>query len=173
MNHNKGKKVSSYEPIAKTHRERKKSIDEGRFKPGIQGFAADPTLRWKRNKIPYIDSKENWCVLESIHEWQTANLLDKNGIKWIRPKSYKLSTGKCYEPDFYLIDYDIYLDPKSKWAGTPVIKGYQGYSNQQQQLEKIAQFENEYDVKCIILWSNDKRSFSWSGILEQITEYSK
>lgn len=138
-----------------------------RSKGKIQGFAANPKLRWKRNHIPYIDSDGNWFLLESIHEWKVANILDKNGINWIRPKQIKLSSGYGYEPDFYLKDFNVYLDPKSKWKGKNGAK-YLGFAGQEKQLEKIKQFEEEYHIICLILWHDDERSHTWNGILEQI-----
>lgn len=133
----------------------------------VQGFALDPKLRWKRNYIPYIDSDNKWFLLESFHEWEIANILDKNNIKWIRPAKQVLSSGLGYEPDFYLKDYDVYLDPKTKWKGKDGAK-YLGFAGQENQLEKINQFEKEYDTICLILWSDNKLSHYWEGILKQI-----
>lgn len=57
--------------------------------------------------------------LESSWEVEMAAWLDKNQIAWIRPKHLPWldSTGKKrkYFPDFYLPDYDIYLDPKNPY----------------------------------------------------------
>lgn len=86
MNHNKGKTIASYAPLQKklqTWRENY-HIHQGNAKP--RGFAVDPTLRWKRYHIPYIDSAGNLFNLESLHEWKVANELDKNSVYWIRPK---------------------------------------------------------------------------------------
>lgn len=166
MNHNKGKTAETYEPVRKRTEAWKKSYSKHKCNATPKGVAADPSLRWKRNKIPYIDWQGNKCVLESIHEWQVANELDKNQVRWIRPRYIRLADGRKYEPDFYLIDFDIYLDPKTEWKGKA--KKYQGYSGQDGQLEKIKQVEKELGVKILILWSSDKRSFSWKGIEEQI-----
>jgi hypothetical protein len=138
----------------------------------LRGVALHPELRWKRNKINYVDSSGNLCVLESLHEFEIAMLLDKNKIYWTRPKRFVLSNKKTYEPDFYLKELDIYLDPKGKWAGKPT-NTYQGFSKQQMQLEKIKMCEEEHNIKCLVLWSDDKRSHTWEGILEQIENYLK
>lgn len=59
-------------------------------------------------------------ILESSWEVSVAELLIRCNIKWIRPKFIKWvdSTGKIrrYFPDFYLTDYDVYLDPKNPYC---------------------------------------------------------
>ena len=59
----------------------------------------------------------NGIVLESSWELEIAKLLDSKNIKWIRPPYIKWIDSnlkhRLYYPDFYLIDYDIYLDPKN------------------------------------------------------------
>jgi len=56
-------------------------------------------------------------LLDSSWEEALAIRLDSLGINWTRPKSVKWvdTNGKThnYFPDFYLTDYDIYLDPKN------------------------------------------------------------
>jgi hypothetical protein len=56
-------------------------------------------------------------TLGSSWEKQIAVFLDDQDIEWIRPKSldYIDESGKLrkYFPDFYLPQYDIYLDPKN------------------------------------------------------------
>jgi hypothetical protein len=144
------------------------------FNKNIRGVALDPLKRWKRNNILYHDSFGNYCTLESFHELKVANELDKNNILWIRPSRIKLKNteyGIHYEPDFYLIDYDVYLDPKSKWCGSPVDKKYQGYAKQNNQLNKIKQCEIENNIKIVILWNENEKSHSWLGILDQIEKY--
>lgn len=74
-------------------------------------------------KIGHTTHPEHVCkdgkkiVLGSSWEKQIAVFLDENNIEWIRPKSldYVDESGKSrkYFPDFYLPDYDIYLDPKN------------------------------------------------------------
>lgn len=58
-------------------------------------------------------------LLESSWEVDIATWLDKNNIDWDRPKHIKWvdSTRKArkYFPDFYLPDYDVYLDPKNPY----------------------------------------------------------
>ena len=143
---------------------------DGKWKPTVAGVALNTSMRWKRNIIPYIDSSGALCNLDSLHEWEVANLLDRAGVYWTRPAYLRLMDGRKYEPDFYLKEYDIYLDPKTSWKGKALAK-YQGYDNQDAQLSKIKKCEAELGVKCLILWSEDKTSHTWVGILDQISNY--
>ena len=64
--------------------------------------------------------------------------LNKNNLYWeYEPKTFKLSDGSAYTPDFYLIDTDEYIEIKgwlhSEW------------------LSKYIQFQKEYsNVRCIL-----------------------
>lgn len=64
----------------------------------------------------------NGVVLESSYELAVAKELDSNKIRWSRPKRFMWidSNEKVhhYTPDFYLIDYDVYLDPKNDYLIT-------------------------------------------------------
>ena len=46
-----------------------------------------------------------------------AKSLDEHGISWIRPKVGFLwnDQGNRYYPDFYLPDFNVYLDPKNNY----------------------------------------------------------
>lgn len=90
--------------------------------------------------IEYYDSYNNHCYLDSTWELILANSLDKQGIRWIRPKRFILSDGRGYTPDFFLPDYNVYLDPK---ALRPKY-----YRNSKL---KVQQFENETGNKCLII----------------------
>lgn len=95
-------------------------------------------------------------------------MTDHRGF-WTRPNPLKISDGRKYEPDFYLKDYDVYLDPKSLWSLTDENeRSKKIVENQKKQLEKIEICKKELNVKIVILLSSDKRSHSWPGILEQI-----
>ena len=55
-------------------------------------------------------------TLDSSYEVSVAKELDKNDIRWLRPKSLKWKDNdqiRRYLPDFYLLDFDVYLDPKN------------------------------------------------------------
>ena len=63
------------------------------------------------------DSYGNKVILDSSYEDRVASILDSNKINWIRPNfiNYSDSEGtvRKYFPDFYLVDYNLYLDPKN------------------------------------------------------------
>lgn len=57
--------------------------------------------------------------LESSYELKVAKKLDMNNINWIRPKRIRWVDSenkiRYYTPDFYLPNYDVYLDPKNDY----------------------------------------------------------
>ena len=71
--------------------------------------------RLKRNCIKY-----NGVLLDSSWEVELAKRLDYLNIKWIRPTplKWKDENGitRNYFPDFYLPEFDLYLDPKNSHA---------------------------------------------------------
>ena len=74
-----------------------------------------------RKPVYYFNKNENKEVLlESSWEVELAKWLDNTNIKWIRPKFIKWydSTGKTrrYFPDFFLPEYNLYLDPKNPYC---------------------------------------------------------
>jgi len=78
----------------------------------------------KRNshRIKYKQTDGKIITLESSYEVSLAKDLDKNNIRWKRPEYifYTDNKGKQrrYYPDFYLIDLDVYLDPKNDYLIT-------------------------------------------------------
>jgi hypothetical protein len=62
----------------------------------------------------------NNIKLDSKWELELAKRLDNKNIKWIRPEPLEWIDSNNikhnYFPDFYLIDYDLYLDPKNPHA---------------------------------------------------------
>lgn len=58
-------------------------------------------------------------LLQSTYELSVAQDLDKNNINWFRPlplQYFDISGIKRkYYPDFYLPDFDVYLDPKNDY----------------------------------------------------------
>lgn len=75
----------------------------------------------KRKTIYYFNKLQNKeVILESSWELTIAKLLDENNINWIRPEPIKwIDTNNkdhLYYPDFYLTDYDLYLDPKNPYC---------------------------------------------------------
>lgn len=58
-------------------------------------------------------------ILESSYEVRTAIILDSLNIKWVKVRKGYVwdDNGKTrrYVPDFYLPDYDLFLDPKNDY----------------------------------------------------------
>jgi hypothetical protein len=71
-------------------------------------------LLWYEN--PY----QGKVLLESSWEKIIADILCEKKIKWIRPEPIEWidlkNKQRLYYPDFYLVDYDIYLDPKNPFC---------------------------------------------------------
>ena len=64
------------------------------------------------------DSFGTPVCLQSSFESRCALILDELKINWIRPKCLyyiKLGERKRYFPDFLLVDFNIYLDPKNDY----------------------------------------------------------
>lgn len=74
-----------------------------------------------RKNIPYFNKNENkQVILNSSWEVKVAKFLDEKNILWIRPRYIKWIDPKSkehlYYPDFYLPDFDLYLDPKNPYC---------------------------------------------------------
>lgn len=63
-------------------------------------------------KFKVVDSFGKQVTLQSSYEMLCSEILNKLQIKWVRP-SYLLYNNRKYYADFYLVDFDIYLDPKN------------------------------------------------------------
>lgn len=64
--------------------------------------------------------KYNNIWMDSKWEVKIAQFLDANNIKWVRSKNLEFlyvinSSEHRYYPDFYLPEYDLYLDPKNSF----------------------------------------------------------
>jgi len=83
----------------------------------------------RRRKKKLWSKKSNYTKLDgsivsmdSTWEVMMATRLDELGVTWRRDKNMKLSyktrggRKKNYIPDFYLIDYDIYIEVKGYWT---------------------------------------------------------
>lgn len=105
----------------------------------------------------------NGIKLDSSYELILAEDLDKNNIEWDRPGSFPYClNGKVhqYTPDFYLPDYDIYLDPKNDFLINNINPNL-GFSD----IDKIKEVEKENNIKILIL---DKTQLSWNCIKEML-----
>lgn len=106
----------------------------------------------------------NGIKLDSSYEVEVAKSLDEHLVQWVRPKRipYHYTDGSLhyYTPDFYLPDYDVYLDPKNDYL-IEHVNEFTGMTD----VEKIQRVMNEHDIKIIIL---DKNSLTWNKIKELI-----
>jgi len=100
---------------------------------------------------PGIDCDGKHFFFDSQWEVLLSDSLNQNNIYWKKPNRFILSNGRSYTPDFYLPDYDVYLDPKAKRPNY--------YRNS---ILKIEQFELEYNTKCLVI--SNKKFLSWGHI---------
>lgn len=99
--------------VFKTSDETKRKLSEAALKSNHR--------RLVRSMREYTCVDGNVIILDSSWEEIVAKRLDELNIKWYRPTvplKWIDSTGKerNYFPDFYLTDYDLYLDPKNPIA---------------------------------------------------------
>lgn len=125
----------------------KEHLRECAIKNGLGGF------KWRRG-IFY-----NGIKLDSSYEVMLVENLDENGIKWERCGKFSYHIDNklhYYTPDFYLPDYDVYLDPKNDFL-IDNINPNLGYKD----TDKIRQVEIENNIKVLIL---NKNQLSWNNI---------
>lgn len=76
---------------------------------------ASPHRRLRRKRIEY-----NGIWLDSTWEYELAKRLDELKVKWVRPNPIPWVDEKGvthnYFPDFYLPDFNLFLDPKNPHA---------------------------------------------------------
>ena len=83
--------------------------------------------RYKKRELwskrsDYITVEGTTVSMDSTWEVACAKRLDELGIKWIRNPNIKLkyitrgNRARNYIPDFYLPDYDTYIEVKGYWT---------------------------------------------------------
>ena len=120
--------------------------------------------KYKRKRIV----EYNGYKFDSSYEVAVAKSLDNNSVKWEKPSSFPYifnNKEHTYTPDFYLPDYNIYLDPKNDFLIKEINPGT-GYKD----TDKIRAVELQNDIKVIIL---DKENLEWGNIKEKINEKIK
>ena len=76
---------------------------------------------WSKSSI-YITVEGKEVKMDSTWEVACASKLDMLGVRWDRDKTIRLNyltRGKrkrYYIPDFYLPDYDLYIEVKGYWT---------------------------------------------------------
>ena len=106
----------------------------GKLVPGFKGKKHSDISKKKMSKSalaskhqrickktePYLKMDGTIVNLDSSYERILAKILDDQKIKWIRPKPLiwvdKENIQHHYFPDFYLEDFNIYLDPKNEYC---------------------------------------------------------
>lgn len=107
---------------------------DGRIK--LSGFAADATYfgssahkeasskgggyreKSGRSHKSYVtDSFDRTVCLQSSFELELSKILDSRNLRWKREGCF-IYDSKRYFPDFYLVDFDVYLDVKNPYLIT-------------------------------------------------------
>jgi DNA-binding transcriptional MerR regulator len=103
---------------------------------------------------PNRGQRYNGVWFDSNWEVDVAKSLDKHLVEWQRPKTgFQWSDcGKRYYPDFYLPEYDIFLDPKNPFLMI-------------QDEQKIKEAQRRNGIRVILL---NKSELEWQTIHEKI-----
>ena len=114
--HAAGKYVDSFTKGIRTKRNNGTLFHTDKTKQILREKAlASSHRRLKRGMIEY-----NGVMLDSSWELALAKRLDELSIAWVRPSPIKWTDNEGiihnYFPDFYLPEYDLYLDPKNPQA---------------------------------------------------------
>lgn len=103
-------------------------------------------------KLYFIKNNGEVIYLQSSYEIRMADQLEKNNIKWIRPEPItwvdKNKEKHRYYADFYLIDFDVYLDTKNDYL---IVKDK----------DKINNVRKQNKIKLLII---DKNNLLWENI---------
>lgn len=101
----------------------------------------------------------------SSYEVDVAKSLDENNLKWVKPNRlpyFDLNGNKHhYTADFYLPEYDVYLDPKNDYLINHINRTM-GYSD----IEKINWVMEQNGVRIFVL---NKDTLEWPKIKQLIT----
>jgi len=143
-------------------------------KPGVKPAPKSPEALEKLSRLAKERglggvTQSRWIeykgkILGSSYELSVAKSLDENKVKWDTCKriNYIDPEGKkrTYTPDFYLEEYNVYLDPKNDYLinnPNPSL----GFSDQ----EKINLVKKQNNIKILIL---NKKQLDWNTIKELI-----
>lgn len=122
---------------------------------GVCGGYRKNSVRGK--SINYKTKNGGIVHLQSTYEERVAIELDKNNIQWQRPSPLdyinRKGENKRYFADFYLIDYEVYLDPKNSFLILT-------------DTEKIEMCAKQNNVKIFIL---NKFELEWDKIKNKIS----
>ncbi len=102
-----------------------------------RGFGGYQPLAGRTKKFKVFDSYGNSTTLQSTYEYACFEILCELGVNWIRPKALKYD-GKNYFADFYLVDFEVWLDPKNDYKAKC-------------DAEKIRKVKEQNNVKLYVL----------------------
>lgn len=91
----------------------------------------------RSKKFKVYDSFGNRVTLQSTYENVVFEILCELGIRWIRPKALKYGE-RNYFADFYLVDIDLWLDPKNDFKF-------------KQDAEKIRKVIEQNNIRLVVL----------------------
>jgi hypothetical protein len=120
--HSDGKYTNSHQKGIETKRKNGKLKHTDTTKTLLREKALKSThRRLLKSTRKYTKIDGSVVTLDSSWEEALAIRLDELAINWERPKTpiaYTAEDGKIhnYFPDFYLSDYNLYLDPKNPFA---------------------------------------------------------
>lgn len=101
----------------------------------------------KTMKIEGIPNSQKGGVRRSALERRAENVFRKLGLAFeYEPKFFKLTHTLHYLPDYYLKDYNVYLEVKGLWQGTSLRKCYK--------------FKDYYPNNFFVIQSDDLRRMS-------------
>lgn len=87
--------------------------------PEVGGYSHN-TISSSNGSWYYNENTDQEVWLDSSWEVEVAELLDELEIEWVRPEPISWINSenekKLYYPDFYLTNYDLYLDPKNQYC---------------------------------------------------------
>lgn len=141
-------KYASKELVVQHTPESKKLLSEAALKRNLGGVR-------QSKRIEY-----NGKVLGSSYELAVAKSLDENNITWDTCKRIRyidpFGKERTYTPDFYLFDYDVYLDPKNDFL-IEKINPALGFND----LDKIKLVEEQHNIRIIVL---NNKQLEWDII---------
>jgi hypothetical protein len=146
-------KLSKKSKLRVQTEETKAKISVAAKKNGLGGVTQSRRIKYKGKS------------LGSSYELKIAQDLDKYEIRWdtCGKFNYIDPTGKdrTYTPDIYLIDYDVYLDPKNDFLLNNINPAL-GFTD----IEKIDLVQKQNGIKVVVL---NKSQLCW----EEIKKYLK
>jgi hypothetical protein len=116
-----------------------------------QGFGGYRENAGRSKKFKVIDSFGKETVLQSSYELRCYDILTELGIKWNRPKALKYD-NRNYFADFYLPDFNLYLDPKNNFKA-------------KLDMEKINKVIEQNNVRVVILLETQLTKEFIAGII--------